>query len=134
MPCRPSSQGCCEAAAILRDELEQRVGLGKALRGQREGDAGDEGAVVAADRNLDGDDIVLWTTFGLTHFPRPEDWPVMPTDYVKFTMKPYGFFDRNPALNIKATESDHCGPAHAGHSANAGHAGHVAHDGHDHQH
>jgi primary-amine oxidase len=23
-------------------------------------------------------DIVLWHSFGLTHFPRPEDWPVMP--------------------------------------------------------
>ncbi|GAA4176129.1 primary-amine oxidase [Gryllotalpicola koreensis] len=86
----------------------------------------------AADRNLDGDDIVLWTTFGLTHFPRPEDWPVMPTDYVKFTMKPYGFFDRNPALNVKPTVSDHCAPGHAGHAGSAAHAGHSEHAGHDH--
>jgi primary-amine oxidase len=32
---------------------------------------------VAADRDLDGQDIVLWHTFGMTHFPRPEDWPVL---------------------------------------------------------
>jgi Copper amine oxidase, enzyme domain len=33
---------------------------------------------VAADRDIEGQDIVLWHTFGMTHFPRPEDWPVMP--------------------------------------------------------
>ncbi len=52
-------------------------------------------AWTAADRSVDGEDIVLWHTFGLTHFPRPEDWPVMPVDYAGFTLKPVGFFDRN---------------------------------------
>ena len=33
---------------------------------------------VQADRSVDGEDIVVWHTFGTTHFPRPEDWPVMP--------------------------------------------------------
>ena len=28
---------------------------------------------MAGDRSLDGEDIVLWHTFGPTHFPRPED-------------------------------------------------------------
>ncbi|MDQ1540298.1 MAG: primary-amine oxidase, partial [Actinomycetota bacterium] len=45
----------------------------------------------AADRDIDGTDIVLWHTFGPTHFPRPEDWPVMPVDRCGFTMKPTGF-------------------------------------------
>jgi len=66
-------------------------------------------AYMAADRALDGEDIVLWHTFGLTHFPRPEDWPVMPTDYCGFTLKPYGFFAANPVMNVPATVSDHCG-------------------------
>jgi primary-amine oxidase len=74
---------------------------------------------MAADRALDGEDIVLWHTFGPTHFPRPEDWPVMPTDYAKFTLKPYGFFDRNPALNVPAPmeshECSHGGDAHGEH-------------------
>ncbi|MFC4944755.1 primary-amine oxidase [Pseudonocardia sp. GCM10023141] len=57
-------------------------------------------AWVAADRPLDGEDVVVWHTFGTTHFPRPEDWPVMPVDYTGFTLKPAGFFDRNPALDV----------------------------------
>ena len=65
-------------------------------------------AWVAADRPLDGEDIVVWHTFGTTHFPRPEDWPVMPVDYTGFTLKPVGFFDRNPTLDVPAPEG-HCG-------------------------
>ncbi len=44
--------------------------------------------------------MVLWHTFGMTHFPRPEDWPVMPVDSCGFTLKPVGFFDRNPTLDV----------------------------------
>ncbi len=81
----------------------------------------------AADRSVDGEDIVLWHTFGPTHFPRPEDWPVMPVDYAKFTLKPYGFFGRNPALNVPAPDAAaHCPPGeHVGHD-------HGDHAGHDH--
>ncbi|MGZ4560805.1 MAG: copper amine oxidase, partial [Mycobacteriaceae bacterium] len=63
---------------------------------------------VAADRSLDGEDLVLWHTFGLTHFPRPEDWPIMPVDYSGFKLKPVGFFDRNPSLGTPASASKHC--------------------------
>ena len=59
----------------------------------------------AADRSIDGEDIVVWHTFGPTHFPRVEDWPVMPVDYAKFTLKPYGFFGRNPSLNVPSSEA-----------------------------
>ncbi|MFI7003310.1 primary-amine oxidase [Nocardia sp. NPDC050175] len=55
---------------------------------------------VAADRPLDNEDLVVWHTFGLTHFPRPEDWPIMPVDYTGFVLKPVGFFDRNPTLDV----------------------------------
>jgi primary-amine oxidase len=65
-------------------------------------------AYVAADRDIDGQDIVLWHTFGLTHYPRPEDWPVMPVDYAGFTLKPVGFFDRNPTLDVPATTAAAC--------------------------
>jgi len=90
---------------------------------------------VEGDRSLDGEDIVLWHTFGPTHFPRPEDWPVMPVDYAKFTLKPYGFFPRNPALNVPAaigaTAASHCSH-HASGGVEAAHDA-VAHDhGHGH--
>jgi primary-amine oxidase len=54
-----------------------------------------------ADRDLDGQDVVLWYTFGVTHIPRPEDWPVMPTHTTGFKLMPVGFFARNPALDIR---------------------------------
>ncbi|QXQ09557.1 primary-amine oxidase [Paeniglutamicibacter sp. Y32M11] len=57
---------------------------------------------VKADRNIDGEDVVLWHTFGLTHFPRPEDWPIMPVDTVGFKLRPEGFFDRSPVLDVPA--------------------------------
>ncbi|MGH3949962.1 MAG: primary-amine oxidase, partial [Pseudonocardiaceae bacterium] len=62
----------------------------------------------AAARSVDGEDIVLWHTFGLTHFPRPEDWPVMPVDYAGFKLKPVGFFDRNPTLDVPPSSNGHC--------------------------
>ncbi len=53
-----------------------------------------------ADRSLVGTDIVAWYTFGVTHLPRPEDWPVMPVEYCGFHLMPVGFFDRNPTLDV----------------------------------
>jgi primary-amine oxidase len=54
----------------------------------------------AANRPIENTDVVLWYVFGLHHIPRPEDWPVMPCDIVSFWLKPFGFFDRNPALDV----------------------------------
>jgi primary-amine oxidase len=54
----------------------------------------------AQDRSIVERDIVVWYTFGLTHVPRPEDWPVMPVEYTGFMLVPTGFFDRNPALDV----------------------------------
>ena len=54
----------------------------------------------AANRNIENTDVVLWYVFGIHHLTRPEDWPVMPADIVSFWLKPFGFFDRNPALDV----------------------------------
>ncbi len=54
----------------------------------------------AQDRSIVEKDIVVWYTFGVTHVPRPEDWPVMPVEYAGFMLIPVGFFDRNPALDV----------------------------------
>ena len=57
-------------------------------------------AWTAADRPIENTDVVLWYVFGIHHITRPEDWPVMPADAVSFWLKPFGFFDRNPALDV----------------------------------
>ena len=62
----------------------------------------------AGDRKVDGEDIVVWHTFGLTHFPRTEDWPVMPVDYAGFTFRPENFFDRNPTLDVPPDPNKAC--------------------------
>jgi primary-amine oxidase len=46
----------------------------------------------------------------VVHFPHPEDWPVMPVDSCGFTLRPVGFFDRNPRLDVPM--SAHCEPDH----------------------
>jgi primary-amine oxidase len=61
----------------------------------------------AANRSIDNTDVVLWYVFGLHHITRPEDWPVMPVDVVSFALKPVGFFDRNPSLDV-APSPTHC--------------------------
>jgi primary-amine oxidase len=62
---------------------------------------------VRGDRDIDGTDVVLWHTFGPTHFPRLEDWPVMPVARCGFTLKPTGFFDRNPTLDVPPPPHHH---------------------------
>jgi primary-amine oxidase len=52
---------------------------------------------------------VLWYVFGIHHVTRPEEWPVMSVDTVSFWLKPVGFFDRNPALDVPPTDR-HCHP------------------------
>jgi len=55
---------------------------------------------VKADRTVAGEDLVVWYSFSAHHVVRPEDWPVMPVSRVGFHLKPVGFFDGNPALDL----------------------------------
>jgi primary-amine oxidase len=57
-----------------------------------------------ADRPIDATDLVVWYTMNHHHVPRPEDWPVMPVAKIGFALKPWGFFDRNPGLDVPPTE------------------------------
>ena len=54
----------------------------------------------AGNRRLEGQDVVVWYTFGITHVPRPEEWPVMTATLAGFKLLPVGFFSRNPALDV----------------------------------
>ncbi|MET7641581.1 primary-amine oxidase [Streptomyces sp. NPDC005438] len=59
--------------------------------------------------SLENTELTLWHTFGPTHVPRLEDWPVMPVDRCGFTLRPTGFFDRNPALDLPPESAGgHC--------------------------
>ncbi|MGH3358794.1 MAG: primary-amine oxidase [Nocardioidaceae bacterium] len=62
-----------------------------------------------ADRPLAEEDVVLWYVFGAHHVPRLEDWPVMPVATCGFTLRPVGFFDFNPALDVPPPVPSHCG-------------------------
>lgn len=50
--------------------------------------------------NIANTDIVLWHTFGITHFPSPEDFPVMPAEPMTLLLRPRNFFTRNPCLDV----------------------------------
>lgn len=70
-----------------------------------QGQAGDGLPAFVADNDplnasTTGADLVVWFTVGFTHSPRPEDYPVMPTERLSFKLSPHGFFGRNPALDL----------------------------------
>ncbi|KAF5684881.1 primary-amine oxidase [Fusarium circinatum] len=70
--------------------------------------AGGDGlaSVIARRRNtgvahsVRNEDIVIWHTFGSTHNPRIEDWPVMPSEKMMVGLKPVNFFSGNPGLDV----------------------------------
>lgn len=68
-------------------------------------------AWTAANRTLDNQDVVLWYVVGVNHIVRPEDWPVLPCHRAGFMLRPWGFFDRSPALDVPRPTPQH---AHAG--------------------
>ncbi|PSB13196.1 tyramine oxidase [filamentous cyanobacterium CCP2] len=71
---------------------------------------GDEGLPqwTQANRSIANTDVVVWYVFGHHHIPRPEDYPVMPTAYSGFTLKPVSFFDANPALDVPPSGQHSC--------------------------
>jgi primary-amine oxidase len=62
----------------------------------------------AANRSIENTNVVVWYVMGEHHIPRLEDWPVMPVAYLSFRLRPNGFFDRSPALDVPPTQSHHC--------------------------
>lgn len=55
-------------------------------------------------QNVRNKDIVCWITFGLTHIPRVEDFPIMPTETCGWTLKPVNFFLGNPAVDVPPSD------------------------------
>ena len=61
-------------------------------------------AWTAADRDIDGEDIVLWHTFGSRTSRGPRTGRSCPSTRCGFMLKPDGFFDRNPTLDVPARD------------------------------
>ena len=57
----------------------------------------------ARDEPIVDTDIVCYIQFGLTHFPRVEDYPIMPAEPVSVTLRASNFFQKNPALWVPAS-------------------------------
>ncbi|HYB16163.1 MAG TPA: primary-amine oxidase [Streptosporangiaceae bacterium] len=104
-PLTPRARFATNHLWVTRSDPAHRYPAGDFVN-QHPGGAGIP-AFIAGDQDIDGADIVLWHTFGPTHVPRPEDWPVMPVARCGFTLKPTGFFDRNPTLDLPPP-SPHC--------------------------
>lgn len=50
--------------------------------------------------SIDNEDVVLWHTFGVTHIPSPEDFPVMPVEPITLLLRPRNFFENNPVMDV----------------------------------
>ncbi|KAL6297776.1 hypothetical protein BKA93DRAFT_745362, partial [Sparassis latifolia] len=37
---------------------------------------------------------------GITHIPRPEDWPIMPIEHIHLLFRPTNFFTVKPGLDV----------------------------------
>jgi primary-amine oxidase len=57
-------------------------------------------AYAASPESVKNKDLVVWYTTGFTHHPEMEEYPVMSTERVGFQIKPDGFFDSYPALDV----------------------------------
>lgn len=68
----------------------------------------------APDTSIVDKDIVVWHTFGINHFPSPEDFPIMPAEPINVILRPRHFFERNPALDVRPSFSSTPGGVAAG--------------------
>jgi primary-amine oxidase len=84
---------------VTRFHDEERYAAGD-FPNQGESGAGLAAFVTPPERIAEAD-VVVWHTIGMTHVPRPEDYPVMPAETIGFKLMPHGFFDRNPALDAQ---------------------------------
>ena len=48
---------------------------------------------------------------GITHIPRPEDWPVMPVEHLRVLFRPTNFFEINPSMDVPGANDTRSVPA-----------------------
>ncbi|KAI0163918.1 peroxisomal copper amine oxidase [Xylariaceae sp. FL1272] len=56
--------------------------------------------VADGSESIENTDVVLWHTFGVTHIPAPEDFPVMPREPITLLLRPRNFFTNNPVMDV----------------------------------
>ncbi|ODV61269.1 amine oxidase [Ascoidea rubescens DSM 1968] len=52
------------------------------------------------DAPIENTDILFFHTFGITHFPAPEDFPLMPVEPFSLLLRPRNLFLENPTLDV----------------------------------
>jgi primary-amine oxidase len=82
-----------EGIASGIEERRRRVASASAGGGSGGGEEDDP-------TNVRNTDIVVWHSFGSTHNPRIEDWPVMPCEKITVGLKPVNFFGGNPGVDV----------------------------------
>ncbi|KAF3062450.1 Copper amine oxidase 1 [Daldinia childiae] len=55
--------------------------------------------------SIEDTNVVLWHTFGVTHIPAPEDFPVMPVEPITLLLRPRNFFSNNPVMDVPPSYS-----------------------------
>ncbi len=94
-------------AAFLKHDVwitpydpEERYAGGQYMLGSR----GEDGLAIWAthDRPIRNQDLVVWVNLGMHHLTRAEDLPVTPTMWQSFRLRPHNFFERNPAMDLRA--------------------------------
>ena len=88
-----------KALWVTKNKPEERFPAGESTV-QSDGTGGGLPDWVQDDENLVDEDVVLWHSFGVTHVPRVEDFPVMPCESCGFMLKPDGFFTGNPGIDL----------------------------------
>jgi primary-amine oxidase len=92
-------------AIWLTKYAEGQLYAGAKFTNQSRGGMGLKSYVAShASENARDEDIVIWHSFGLTHTPRIEDFPVMPCEIISVALKPSNFFSGNPALDVPVSE------------------------------
>jgi primary-amine oxidase len=82
----------------MQSSGDEKDGIASKIRQRREDQF--------ANTSVRNEDIVLWHTFGSTHIPRIEDWPVMPSEKLVVGLKPVSFFLGNPGLDVPVSTQE----------------------------
>jgi primary-amine oxidase len=85
---------------VTRYDPSERHAAGDHIFGTRE--PGGLPVWTEKNRPVRRQDIVVWANLSLHHLTRAEDQPVMPTLWHSFKLRPFNFFDRNPALDLRS--------------------------------